>query len=95
MKHILRTLGLTVAAFGLCTACAMGPQGRWTAPHNPGDAKIVQDHVECLAIASQGAKGYGAFFSDDILRAAMYNTEKEKLYTLCAQSRGYSFQVAR
>jgi hypothetical protein len=95
MRHILRQLSLTVAAVGLCTACAMGPQGRWTAPHNPGDAKIVQDHIECLALASQGAQGYGAFFSDRMLREGLYAEQKQQLYNLCAQSRGYSFQVER
>jgi hypothetical protein len=95
MKHILRTLGLTVAAFGLCTACAMGPQGRWTDPQNRPDATIVQDHIKCLAEASLGAQGHGAFFSDRILREAMYNNQKEKLYNLCAHGLGYSFQVAR
>jgi hypothetical protein len=79
----------------ILTACAMAPQGRWTAPHNPPDATIVKDHVECLAVASQGAQGHGAFFSDRILREAMYNDAKEKLYTLCVKSRGYDFQVAR
>lgn len=91
MRKVMWLLLTTV----LLTACAMAPQGRWTAPHNPPDAKIVQDHVECLAIASQGAQGYGAFFSDRMLREGLYNTEKERLYNLCAQSRGYSFHVAR
>jgi hypothetical protein len=94
MRHYLRQVTFIIAVVGLCTACPMGPQGQWVAPYQSRET-IVKDHVECLAIASQGAQGYGAFFSDRILREAMYNTEKEKLYTLCAQSRGYSFQAAR
>jgi hypothetical protein len=88
-------LFLLLLAILMLTACAMGPQGRWTAPHNPGDAKIIKDHEECLILASHEAKGYGAFFSDDILRAAMYNNAKEQAYNACVQRRGYSFQVAR
>jgi hypothetical protein len=78
----------------MLTACAMTPQGHWVAP-TTRDANRVQDHVECLAIAAQGAQGYGAFFRDRMMREGMYNAEKEKLYNLCVQSRGYSFQVAR
>lgn len=89
MKYLI----LIIIALML-TACPMGPQGTWVAPTNR-DANRVQDHIECLALASQGAQGHGAFFSDRIMREAMYNNEKEKLYHLCVQSRGYSFQASR
>jgi hypothetical protein len=91
MKYLCLTLALSTM---LLTACAMAPQGTWVAPTNR-DANRVQDHVECLEIASQGAQGHGAFFSDRIMREAMYNDAKEKLYNLCVQSRGYYFQAAR
>jgi Prokaryotic membrane lipoprotein lipid attachment site len=92
----MRRILITLCAVALLTACAMTPQGQWRtstgAATNPNDPTQQKDHVECLALARQGAQGHGAFFSDPALRAGLYDQATQQLYNQCISSRGYTWQ---
>jgi hypothetical protein len=85
MRHILRQLSLTVAAIGLCTACAMGsyPQSTYT-------PQMSQTEMACLTFASQSASGAGQWSSDRAMRAAIYDNVKAQYYQQCMANKAAS-----
>jgi hypothetical protein len=81
MRRLLLCAGL------LLTACVTQP-GYWRSPER-ADLNQQQDHVECVALASQAAQGAGAWTSVAPMAAAFYDQAKEQYYMQCLQSRGY------
>lgn len=89
----MKRLALLGSTLLLTAACAMSPQYRLTA--EPPNANRQKDGIECLALASQGAQGNGAYFSDPIMRSAMFDHARDQLFAACLQSRGYAWTTAR
>lgn len=83
MTRLLRHASLTLAAIGLCTACAMAPQGTRVYHHNG----LPQAEMDCLAFASQAAQGAGGWTSVAPVRAAIYDHARQQYYQQCMQSK--------
>lgn len=101
MRHILRYAFVTIAALGLCTACAATAvqtpytnHAEYMAAHGiiPTDAATPlhdrqKDAMECLALASQMAMGAGAWTSVAPVRAAIYDHAKAQYYQACLNNK--------
>lgn len=92
----MRSVILCSLVLMLLTACAMTQPSVYVdyfdAPEKSQQAK-QQDHVECLALASQSAQGVGAWTSVAPFRAAMSDAARDQYYQQCLQSRGWKWYV--
>jgi hypothetical protein len=89
MRRYLLILGLA-CLMGCATTTANRP-APIDAPHKDLTAKR-QDHVECLALASQTAQGAGSWTSVPAARHAIYEQARDQAYANCLLSRGWAWQ---
>jgi hypothetical protein len=86
---MMRRWLLLITVLVSLVACATGPQPYLQAPER-ADVNQQQDHVECLALASQAAQGAGSFTSVAPVQAAFFDEAKQRYYVQCMQGRGYT-----